>query len=130
MIYQHRDIPNGTKVWACAYALNKYNSGLYLKCEPTYGVIEEQENSHKQYFFPLKKNGEAKKQGTELWARDFTDTYEECVELYNKKVQDVSDTLIKEIEQKNKLLDKANCSFIKKVKENLGNENDTQKEVL
>lgn len=64
-------------MWACAYKLNGYNSGLFLKCEPRYGVIKKDGRILK--FFPYKKNGEPKKKGIDIRARFYTDTYEECV---------------------------------------------------
>lgn len=115
MIYQYNEklkIQDGTKVWACAYCLNKTNTELYLRCEPVFGVIKDI-SPYRKLFFPLKKNGELKNKGIGLDARDFADTYEECVDLYNEKVQNVSNILTGNIERINKLLEKVNGGFIK-----------------
>ena len=83
LIESHKNKP----IWACAYELqnNKNKNGLIQK--PVQGEIYE--NGYRTYFAPYKKGSKSLAKSKEVlaeYSRDYADTYEECVELYNSLI--------------------------------------------
>lgn len=87
MKYERRDhAPINTPIWGCAYKTNDSEKGMSLKKEPVLGMIV-QEFGHK-YFYELKKNGEIKKSSkVYYYSRQYADTLEESIEIYNDAVE-------------------------------------------
>lgn len=87
-LIDRNDLKNGDIVWACAFNIDfdrqsHFGDGVtHAKQEPVKGVIED------RYFYVLKKDGEPRANGVSTYARTFANTYEECVEIYNKKITD------------------------------------------
>lgn len=98
----------GDSVWACAYKPNSSKEGKALHQAPVKGQfvmgdtkarheknMERYANSYAKglaepwaYFVPYKKNGElAWSKAVMLSSRSYADTYEECVEMYNAKLE-------------------------------------------
>lgn len=78
-------------IWAFAYKEDE--RALNLMCKPVKGRIKN--NKH---FYEYKSNGkDLKKNGVTLYARFFTDTYEEAIEGFNKLVQQRIESLKAEI---------------------------------
>ncbi len=86
MMIVKNKLKEGDIVWACAFDIDlDRNTGrsdkvVHSRCKPVKGVI------HNNHFHELKKSGTPKGSSVSLWARDFADTYEECVEIYNRKI--------------------------------------------
>ena len=103
-IRQHKKI--GDIIWACAYKPNGKKEGKALYQKPVKGqfVMGYTESMHEDnmkryansykgltdpwtYFVPYKKNGElAWSKAVHISSRNYADTYEECVEMYNAKL--------------------------------------------
>ena len=78
-------------IWAFAYKEDE--RALNLMCKPVKGRIKEDD-----YFYEYKVNGkDLKKNGVSIYARSFTDTYEEAVEGFNKLVRTRIESLKDEI---------------------------------
>ena len=84
-------------IWAFAYKEDERATNLM--CKPIKGRIIKSEGSFPSYnFYEYKANGkDLKKNGVSLYARFFTDTYEEAVEGFNMLVNKRIDSLQKEI---------------------------------
>ena len=82
-------------IWAFAYKEDERATNLM--CKPVKGKIIKDGN-YTAYFYEYKANGkDLKKNGVTLYARFFTDTYEEAVEGFNMLVNKRIDSLQKEI---------------------------------
>lgn len=85
---EKRDLKNGNVVWACAFNIDfdrqaHFGDGVtHAKQEPIKGIIKD------RCFYVLKKDGSPRANGVSLYSRSFANTYEECVEIYNKKIED------------------------------------------
>ena len=78
-------------IWAFAYKEDERATNLM--CKPVKGRIKSD-----SYFYEYKANGkDLKKNGVTLYARFFTDTYEEAVKGFNMLVNKRIDSLQKEI---------------------------------
>ena len=78
-------------IWAFAYKEDERATNLM--CKPVKGRISDDYN-----FYEYKANGkDLKKNGVSIYARFFTDTYEEAVEGFNMLVNKRIDSLQKEI---------------------------------
>lgn len=93
-IAEKRKIEHGTKIWACAYEFDNSKMQMRFIQKPVFGEIRR---GH--YFIPYKKNGEglATSKRVRIESRQFADTYEECVGLYNRLVQDKIDMFMKRV---------------------------------
>lgn len=101
----------GTKLWACAckFDNNKITMGLILK--PVYGMASgygwnyekiTEEDSYESFFVPFKRNSEtefAKSKAVQIDSRMYTDTYEECIELFNSLVNEKVEWFLKRAEE-------------------------------
>ena len=83
MKYTYRNVPLNKPVWACAYHVNNNDSYHYLIKQPVLGMVVGAYISYSNPFHELKKNGEIKSKSVQCISRQYADTYEECVELYN-----------------------------------------------
>ena len=82
-------------IWAFAYKEDERATNLM--CKPIKGRIIKDGN-YMAHFYEYKTNGKnLKKNGVTLYARFFTDTYEEAVEGFNMLVNKRIDSLQKEI---------------------------------
>lgn len=82
-------------IWAFAYKEDERATNLM--CKPIKGRIIK-DDSYMGHFYEYKVNGkDLKKNGVTLYARFFTDTYEEAVEGFNMLVNKRIDYLQKEI---------------------------------
>lgn len=72
-------------IWACAYDFNNDDDRARLRQKPVKGVIRR--DGRRFVFYILKKDGGPRQNGVSANSRVYADTYEECVELYNQKVQ-------------------------------------------
>ena len=84
-------------IWAFAYKEDERATNLM--CKPVKGRIVKSGDSFPSYnFYEYKANNkDLKKNGVSLYARFFTDTYEEAVEGFNMLVNKRIDSLQKEI---------------------------------
>ena len=84
-------------IWAFAYKEDERATNLM--CKPIKGKIIKSDGSFPSYnFYEYKANGkDLKKNGVSIYARFFTDTYEEAVEGFNMLVNKRIDSLQKEI---------------------------------
>lgn len=95
MIYSGKNrqlLRAGMKVWACAYSTDNNREIMGLIQKPVYGVVDNwYEDSKEVYpdaFYKFKRGTEEKcKQFVGIGAREYADTYEECVEIYNSIVK-------------------------------------------
>ena len=82
-------------IWAFAYKEDERATNLM--CKPVKGKIIQDGNCT-AHFYEYKANGkDLKKNGVSIYARFFTDTYEEAVEGFNMLVNKRIDSLKKEI---------------------------------
>lgn len=105
MIYnKYGDVPRDTDVWACAYSPTYSEKNMCYKKEPVLGKII---NNH---FFEYKKDGVTIKTSSKvsIYAREYTDTLEECVDLYNslidKHVKRLEDLIANHVSNKISLI--------------------------
>lgn len=94
MIYNGYDIQRGQLddkvIWACAYSTNNTEKSMATRRKPVQGIIKDRK------FYELNKKGEIKKSSAvSIYAREYTDTEQECIELYNKLAQRQIDFLKK-----------------------------------
>ena len=76
-----KEIPDGKNIWAFAYREDE--RALNLLCKPVKGRIID------NYFYEYKVNGkDLKKNGVSVYARFYTDTYEEAVDGFNQLVSE------------------------------------------
>lgn len=96
-IYNYRNAPLDTELWACAYDTNNTEKSMATKREPVLGkLINDGEYYGYATFYELKRNGQIKKTGkVASYSRYYADTFEECVELYNSLI----DKQIEKLEQ-------------------------------
>lgn len=79
-------LKEGDIVWACAFNIDLDRQShfggkvVHSKQEPVKGII------HNKYFYVLKKDGAPRVNGVSTYARDFAETEEECIELYNQRI--------------------------------------------
>lgn len=93
-------------IWAFAYK-KEDERATNLMCKPVKGrIIKNKDSFSPSYnFYEYKVNGkDLKKNGVRLYARFFTDTYEEAVEGFNMLVNKRIDSLQKEIIKLNDML--------------------------
>lgn len=89
-------------IWAFAYKEDERATN-YM-CKPVKGKIIKDGN-YTSHFYEYKTNGkDLKKNGVTIYARFFTDTYEEAVEGFNMLVNKRIDSLQKEIIKLNNML--------------------------
>ena len=110
-IAEKKNIKPGTKIWACAYSFHKNKETMGLIQEPVYGITrsrsitwgkDDLNESYSSFFVPFRKGSDsqlAKSKEVSIWARCFADTYEECVELYNRMVNERVDWFLKRVEE-------------------------------
>ena len=84
-------------IWAFAY--KEDDRATNLMCKPVKGKII-QDGNYSTHFYEYKANGkDLKKNGVSIYARFFTDTYEEAVEgfnmLVNKRIGYLQNEIIK-----------------------------------
>jgi len=89
MKYKSTKAPKDKPIWACTYS---EKTTCDIK-KPVYGMI-----IGSQFFEFEKNNIDLRKCGVSIYAREYADTYEECVELYNSLI-------MKEIEFLNVLIE-------------------------
>lgn len=92
MIYKKKP-PLNTPIWAVAYKINDETKHTRLICKPMLGEIIK--GRWKTEFFPYKKGTRTLRESGEVnvYSREYADTYEEAVELYNSLVQERIDKL-------------------------------------
>lgn len=88
--------PLNTEIWACAYSTNNTEKSMALRKKPVKGIIKQ--DGFYDYFFEYKKDGKTLKKSGAIkhTGRQYADTYEECVELYNTLV-DKQITVLQEL---------------------------------
>lgn len=91
MKYTYNDVPLNTPIWACAYSTNNNTMYNYLIKKPVLGIVVNKDNNEVYRrmlcFYESKKDGDIKKSSkVYCTSREYADTYEECVELYNSLV--------------------------------------------
>lgn len=90
-VYNHRmNAPCNTPIWGLAYDVNNETEHRNYSCKPVLGEIRG------RHFHKYKKGTtECQLASVSIFARQYADTYEEAVELYNSLVMDRIDTLYK-----------------------------------
>lgn len=79
-------LKEGDIVWACAFNIDLDRQShfggkvVHSKQEPVKGII------HDRCFHVLKQDGTPRANGVSTYSRDFAETYEECVEIYNRRI--------------------------------------------
>lgn len=98
-IAEKRKIEPGTQIWACAYEFDNSKMQMRFIQKPVFGEIDGDKWGRGHYFIPYKKNGKdlATSKRVSIESRQFADTYEECVGLYNRLVQDKIDMFMKRV---------------------------------
>ena len=93
-----RIVPCNTPIWGLAYDINNETEYRNHICKPTMGEIEY------GCFFPYKKGTtERRRSGAVSYlARQYADTYEEAVDLFNTLVTERIDTLYRLIDSAQK----------------------------
>ena len=83
------DVLEGRPIWACAYKIDNQTGRSILRQVPVQGEIMGNR------FYVYKKNGTLRRTG-DVWAgyRWYADTYEECVEAYNRLVNKRKEILL------------------------------------
>lgn len=83
------DVLEGRPIWACAYKIDNQTSRSILRQVPVQGEIRGDR------FYVYKKDGTLRRTGG-VWAgyRWYADTYEECVEAYNRLVNKRKEILL------------------------------------
>lgn len=83
------DVLEGRPIWACAYKIDNQTSRSILRQVPVQGEIRGDR------FYVYKKDGTLRRTG-DVWAgyRWYADTYEECVEAYNRLVNKRKEILL------------------------------------
>ena len=80
-------------IWAFAYKEDERATNLM--CKPVKGKII-QDGNYSAHFYEYKANGkDLKKNGVNLYARFFTDTYEEANMLVNKRIDSLQEEIVK-----------------------------------
>ncbi|HSQ89790.1 hypothetical protein [Romboutsia sp.] len=94
MKYSWMDVPKKKEVWACAYSTNNTEKSMALRKTPVRGIVDG------GLFYEIGKTGKIKKSGSvSAYARSYADTEEECIEIYNSKVNNQITFLEKLIEE-------------------------------
>lgn len=108
-----RNAPVNKEIWACAYDEDNNYDYSHLRQEPVKGMIvyNSGENKVRLYsdkiFMKIGKSGKlVKSSSVKLFSREYADTYEECVEVYN-------DTIDKRIELLKEYIEKSENDKIK-----------------
>lgn len=108
-----RNAPVNKEIWACAYDEDNNYDYSHLRQEPVKGMIvyNSGENKVRLYsdkiFMKIGKSGKlVKSSSVKLFLREYADTYEECVEVYN-------DTIDKRIELLKEYIEKSENDKIK-----------------
>jgi len=74
---------NGQRVWACAYRTTRSKESMALKERPVYGIIQN------GYFYKLNKKEQiVVSSKINKHSRKYTNTKEECTELYNNMIEE------------------------------------------
>lgn len=83
------DVLEGRSIWACAYKIDNQTDRSILRQVPVQGEIRGDR------FYVYKKDGTLRRTG-DVWAgyRWYADTYEECVEAYNRLVNKRKEILL------------------------------------
>lgn len=94
----------GDKIWACAYEFDcNKESKKYIQ-KPVYGIFVDGWSDTKgddiSFFTTINKNGHpSRSKKVHLYAREYADTEEECIKLYNSLVQMKIDYFQQRIEE-------------------------------
>lgn len=81
MRYSWRSVPKNKEIWACAYSTNNTEKSMALRKKPVKGMVQG------ELFYEMGKNGKIKKSSpVSDSSRSYADTEEECIEMYNEKV--------------------------------------------
>lgn len=81
-------LKDGQQVWACAYTTNNTEKSMAYKCKPVLGIIDLKSGFNSGTFYELGSRGKIKKSsGVSLFARHFSNTEEESIELYNNLIK-------------------------------------------
>lgn len=93
MIYKNSKPPLDTPIWAIVYNINDETKRTRLICKPLLGEVIKR--SRKTEFVPYKKGTKLLRESGKVgaYSREYADTYEEAVELYNSFVQERIDKL-------------------------------------
>jgi len=89
--------PCNAPIWGLAYDINNETEHRNYSCKPVLGEIRGR-SFHKY----KKGTTECQLAGVSIWARQYADTYEEAVELYNSLVMARIDTLYRLIDSAQK----------------------------
>ena len=83
------DVLEDRPIWACAYKIDNQTGRSILRQVPVQGEIRGDR------FYVYKKDGTLRRTG-DVWAgyRWYADTYEECVEAYNRLVNKRKEILL------------------------------------
>ena len=100
------DVLEGRPIWACAYKIDNQTGRSILRQVPVQGEIRGDR------FYAYKKDGTLRRTG-DVWAgyRWYADTYEECVEAYNRLVNKRKEILLTKLAE-------TEMDFIKEKKNN------------
>ena len=103
----------GDTVWAYAFDYAKDKNSKHLFQKPIRGMLtlgnsetdceRRRKNGYTsiKYFVPFKKDGVSLSwsKAVSVYSRCFTDTYDDCVVLYNKEVKDIESWLQSKLEE-------------------------------
>lgn len=104
MTYTYLDAPHNTQLWAVAYNIDDNRTQCALRKKPVRGIIRVHDRFRIGVFYECNKDSLTLKKSGKVYAssREYADTYEEAVELYNYLVDNaIADlnTRIEEMEQ-------------------------------
>lgn len=104
MTYTYLDAPRNTPLWAVAYHIDYNRTRYALRKKPVRGIIRMDDKFAIGMFCEYKKDSLELKKSGEVYAssREYADTYEEAVELYNHLIDSAItylNTRIEEMEQ-------------------------------
>ena len=98
MTYDSLNAPRNKSIWAVAYSINDDTEHHRLLCKPTNGEFDGYS------FIPYKVGTKTKRKSGRVskYAREYADTYDEAVDLFNSLVQKRIDNLLKMVEDAKK----------------------------
>lgn len=105
-------LKEGDIVWACAFNIDLDRQShfggkvVHSKQEPIKGII------HDRCFHVLKQDGTPRANGVSTYSRDFAETEDECIDIYNRKISEKIDKLcgaIKELRKELIWRGESNC---------------------
>lgn len=83
-------INEGKILWACAYVVNNETLHVSRHEKPVKGILKDY---RKPSFHKFTRNGDYYSTGVYYSSRQYADTYEECVEIFNELVMNRANKL-------------------------------------